>query len=625
MTSGVSPSLYVLPTRERDPLSIIFRAVGAALWLALIVLAIATQSTAWALGYSAALGPPLIGHWYAPFSIVPWCLRFGHVRDPAVHAIFLRAYLILAFGGSVATSALTLLVMRRLARLHRGSDLCGSAHFATEEEVEASGLLAAAGVYVGAWRDPRSGQMRYLRDESTTHCAAIMPTGSGKTAGFVIPTMLSWPHSAIVYDLKGEIWQHTAGWRAAPRERGGLGQRVVQFNPAAASGSARLNPLDLIRVGTDYDVQDTQNVVSIIAGGRERPTTDDANRFFDIMGQRYAQLATVHVLYDKSRSPSLPGVAALLGDPTFADAEALLEYMRSFAHDPSGARGWRTSSGAPTATHPLVTQIATEFLQMEPRVRANVIAEAQSFLTLYADPIVAANIETSDFDVRSLADGNATLYLVVPPAQKVRLRPLIRLVLAQTVLAQMREASDLGAPRTLVMLDEFGDIGAALEAVRLLLTIGRGYRLKGYLIAQDFTQLEAHVGRGGSSLLANCAVRIASAPNDMASAEMLSRMCGTMTVRHTVRNYSGSRFGPLLAHTMASDHDVARPLLTPDEMLRLPAARKGPGGEVLEPGNVIVFAAGHAPILGVTPFYFHDRTFRARAAIAPPSAATSAP
>ena len=42
-------------------------------------------------------------------------------------------------------------------------------------------------------------------------CLVLRPTRSGKGVGLVVPTMLTWPHSAVVTDLKREIFELTAG------------------------------------------------------------------------------------------------------------------------------------------------------------------------------------------------------------------------------------------------------------------------------------------------------------------------------------------------------------------------------------------------------------------------------
>ena len=89
----------------------------------------------------------------------------------------------------------------------------------------------------------------------------------------------------------------------------------------------------------------------------------------------------------------------------------------------SHARRWLDAEGEPTATHPLVAQIATQMLAMEARVKANIVAEAQSFLNLYSDPVIGANIASSDFNLdRICGNGDVSLYFVVHPADKKRLR-----------------------------------------------------------------------------------------------------------------------------------------------------------------------------------------------------------
>jgi len=87
----------------------------------------------------------------------------------------------------------------------------------TQEEIEDTGLLpnpqeSSAGVYVGGWMGDKK-RLHYLRHNGPEHIAAIAPTRSGKGVGLVVPTLLTWPHSVVVNDMKGELWALTAGWR----------------------------------------------------------------------------------------------------------------------------------------------------------------------------------------------------------------------------------------------------------------------------------------------------------------------------------------------------------------------------------------------------------------------------
>jgi type IV secretion system protein VirD4 len=613
------PNLYALPRRERDPMGVIFPSIGIVIWIGAASCWFATEQVARAFGYQVSLGRPLLAHWYSPFEVVVWAIKFDRPSlGIAVHHVFLQAYATMACGNALGIIVAVLMAVRRISRLQRHTDLYGSAHWARADEVRATGLVGRhRGVYVGAWRDPGSKRIKYLRDASSTHCLAFMPTGSGKTVGLVIPTLLSWERSAVVHDLKGEIWEKTAGWRGGSAERG-LGQRVYKFEPTATDGSSvRLNPLDRIRIGTDYEIQDVQNIVELVADEGEKPVRGD-NRFWVEMAKRLLLGLALHVKHDDDPdNDSLAGVAATLAGPRYDNVDDLFAFLRTYRHDPSTSRGWSDKEGRPTPTHPLVAAIATQMLAMEPRVKANIVAEAQSFLTLYSDPVISGNIASSDFDLGELRNGHISLYLVVQPAHKKRLRPLTRLVLTQILLALMQTHQPSTEFRVLIMLEEVAELGA-LDIVATALALGRGYGLKLYLIAQDLSQLETAWGAKSKSLVANCAIRIASAPNDLATAELISKMCGTMTVRHTVRNYSGRRMSVLLPHTMATEQDTQRPLLTADEVMRLPGPRKNDSGEIITPGNLLVFVSGQAPIYGVQPLYFRDPTFAARASLPHP-------
>jgi len=77
------------------------------------------------------------------------------------------------------------------------------------------------------------------------------------------------------------------------------------------------------------------------------------------------------------RNDSLPGVASTACRPAaLTTLTKFFEHLRDYPHDPSHSRRWLDTEGEPTATHPLVSQIATQMLAMEPRVKANIVAEA---------------------------------------------------------------------------------------------------------------------------------------------------------------------------------------------------------------------------------------------------------
>ena len=157
-----------------------------------------------------------------------------------------------------------------------------------------------------------------------------------------------------------------------------------------------------------------------------------------------------------------------------------------------------------------------------------------------------------------------------------------------------------------------------LEVFQEALAYIAGYGIKAYLINQDMSQLWGAYGKD-ESVLSNCHVRIAFAPNRVETAEWLSRMCGTATVVKEDVTTSGKRFGAVLTHVSKTYHQISRPLATADEIMRLRSPVKDENDLIVEPGDMLVFVAGHAPILGTQSLYFRDPVFLERAQLPVPT------
>src|SRR5208282_4229141 len=127
----------------------------------------------------------------------------------------------------------------------------------------------------------------------------------------------------------------------------------------------------------------------------------------------------LHVLYAEPEK-KLAGVANFLSDPR-RPIETTLRAMMTTPH--LGERG----------VHLVVASSALERLNKSDNERSGVLSTAMSFLGLYRDPVVATVTRRCDWRIRDLVEGTvpATLYLVVPPSDISRTKPLIRLVLNQ--------------------------------------------------------------------------------------------------------------------------------------------------------------------------------------------------
>src|SRR3546814_1890416 len=88
----------------------------------------------------------------------------------------------------------------------------------------------------------------------------------------------------------------------------------------------------------------------------------------------------------------------------------------------------KTSQLGEAGPHPVVASAARELLNKSENERSGVLSTAMSYLGLYRDPVVAEVTGRSEWRISDLVDGAipATLYLVIPPSDISRTKPLIR-------------------------------------------------------------------------------------------------------------------------------------------------------------------------------------------------------
>jgi len=534
-----------------------------------------TQWTAAELGYQMRLGAP----WfylqgfpvYYPWRLFEWW--YGY--ESYAPAVFNRGGAIVASGGVIAAfTAIVSSIWR--AQQHKRATTYGSARWANPRERAHAGLLSNAGVFLGRVA------AKYLRHDGPEHVIAFAPTRSGKGVGLVIPTLLSWPHSAIIHDVnKRENWQLTAGHRSRF-------SHCLLFDPTDPR-SAAYNPVIEVRKGP-CEVRDAQNIADILVdpeGMLERRNHWEKTSHSLLVG------TILHVLYAEE-DKTLPGVAQFLSHPKRHIRQTLARMLETphLGNDP----------------HPVVAGAAREILNKSENEASGVLSTAMSFLGLYRDPTVAHVTRRCDWRIADLVEAEhpVSLYLAVPPADISRTKPLMRLILNQigrrlteTIVFKNGIAD---RRKLLFLLDEFPTLGR-LDFFESALAFMAGYNLRAYLIAQSLNQIDKAYGPN-HSILDNCHVRVCFSSNDERTAKRISDALGTATELRNQRNYAGHRLSPWLGHLMVSRQESARPLLTPGEIMQLP------------PDDEIVMVSGHPPVRAKKLRYYEDRNFTSR--LSPP-------
>jgi len=480
-------------------------ASSSALGLALLSAWGATAFIGTVFGGQAALGPRLATFGetaiYPPWAIFDWTSRFAD-DFPRPFAI---AQLIV-FAGFVAASCVFALAVKGRTKLTP----FGQGAWGKFEDAEGAGLLAPTGVVLGKL----DGEI--LCFDGPEHQLLIGASRSGKGRGHVVPTLLAWPRSALVLDVKGELadgdprhgFPGTAGFRET------VGP-VLRFAPTR-SASAAFNPLFEVRRGAN-EVRDVQNIVEIIVD----PAGDGRHQdFWDRSAKQVLVGVILHVLYAEPQARKTLCVVR----EKLRNLQATCDEMRRTLHRNNAI------TGAPEV-HPEVLHAAESFLAGEERLQSGVKATAESFFGLFADPIVADNTARSDFRIADLMCGAkpVSLFLQPPPSDAARLMPLMRLLLNQIARGLMEDQTRAAdgrekRHRLLMCLDEFPQLGR-MPFFETAMGAMAGYGLKAYLVCQSLNHITRAYGRD-NVILDNCHVVTAFAAADMETARRIAEMAG---------------------------------------------------------------------------------------------------
>lgn len=618
----------------------IFKGLFMAVLLVALTSTLATQYLAKALGYSPALGFPLTrlqgAPFYAPFKAWTWTWRLmsAGVRSGPVTT----SLTILLFGVALGVLFLFWGVARKRSRGSL-SNVHGSARWAKKQDLIEAGLLprpgapvSEVGVYTGGWVDPQSKRLMYLTHGGPEHILAFAPTRSGKGVGLVIPSLLRWADSVLVYDIKGENYQLTSGWRS--QELGNIVIRLDPTDPQACDErtSGTFNPLEELPLDYGYRIPPDPGAwppMERIGSGETAAAQNLATMIVDPDGKgledHWSKTAhslivgcITHLLYAGMREGKIPCLADVAAEFTKPGTEwrKNIESWKEYPH-------LGMSEFGPNV-HPVVAHAAQEMLNREDREASSVLSTTVSYLTLYRDPVIARNTSRSSFHIKDLMNHErpVSLYFVVKPVDKDRIRPFVRLFITQVIrrLADSMEFKDgeqvkSYKHRLLLMLDEFPSLGR-LQIFEEALAFIAGYGLKAYLIIQDIAQLHKIYGRD-EAITGNCHVKIAYATSNPDTARYLSESSGITTVVKEAESVSSDN-SSFKRNVSVSLQEISRPLLTVDECMRLKGPEKDASGRILVPGDMLIFVAGYAAAYGRQMLYFLDPEFSRRARINAP-------
>lgn len=495
----------------------------------------------------------------------------------------LRKRLQLAIGAS-GGGVLVALPAALVAAARPRRPLHGDARFATPAEVARAGLtrIDRPGILVGRYR----GKLLTLPGQLSVLLSA--PTRSGKGVSIVIPNLLSWQDSVVVFDIKGENYEITAGLRAK------YGQPVFAFSPFDDEGrSHRWNPLSAVRPNELHRVGDLLGIGQVFYPNDGGGTSSEA--FFNDQA-RNLFLGLGLLLLES------PALLRTIGE-MLRQASGKGRSLREHLTQTMAARG---NEGKPLSDE--CVDALQRLLSNSENTLSSIVATFLAPLTIFADAIVDAATSGDDFRLDEVRRRRMSIYVRIPPHRLASARPLINLFFSQLVALNTQHLPEQDRSlrfQCLIVNDEFAAMGRTSVITHSAAFLA-GYGLRLLTVVQAMSQLDAVYGEKEARTFAtNHGLQILFAPREQRDADEYSAMLGFFTERATSRGRSRSFSNHGSTSVSSNESEQRRPLLMPQEFKEL-----GPARQVLIVENC-------KPILAEKICYYRDKEFKTRLLPAP--------
>lgn len=367
-------------------------------------------------------------------------------------------------------------------------------YWLTTGELRRSAFAPSDSPYVLAFGrlDGSDAEVTYAGDGSVM---TVAPPGSGKTQCNVLPNLLRWPGPAVVLDVKGEIHDQTAAWRAA-----NVGP-VIKFSPLDPEHSACFNPLTAVRSETLYLWEDARFLASmmIVPVAKEPFWEDKARELLT------AIIADV-VFWNRPEDRAMSKVLSLVNRNGWA------EFVGRLRTNPESAT---------------MRDEGSNLANMDPKTLDGALQTAKASLGAWVGDRIAHVTRRSDWNPLDLRSGkNPTIYVCVKPNEIDAYLSMLRVVIALHIRAlTSTKVPPRGTPPILFVLDELPRL-KQMPPVEEALEVGRGYGIKLWMFTQSIGQMRtAYPNADG--MMGSCAVRTFMNPSlQDGTAKMLAEQIG---------------------------------------------------------------------------------------------------
>lgn len=337
------------------------------------------------------------------------------------------------------------------------------------------------------------------------HILIIGGAGSGKTAGVLIPSLMSWKHRVFAIDIKGELYEKTKNARNK--------DKIKVFNPTDPSACG-YDPFYMLREASDISSEARQLALAICPQSAE----------------------TKDPFWIKSSQSMLCGF--------------LIYY---FEQGLSFSRAMRDIKSQPVAE--LIDEIMesecekakleiVQFVGMNDKTLSGVFGEMSNHISVFATNEDLQRALSGDGDCITPADleNGYDIYCCIPEHKLEEWRDLLSMLVNQTLkfFERRKEGAD---EHILLAIDEFARCGK-IETVANGLATLRSKHVHIALVVQSKSQLDAIYGKDIAEVIAdNCSYKAILKANSPDTQEWCSKLVGTYDKKKVSSSYNADAFG----------------------------------------------------------------------------------
>ena len=401
-----------------------------------------------------------------------------------------------------------------------------------------------------------------------TNVLIVGGSGSGKSSAYSDPNAHQCLGSYVFTDPKGEIFDTTAGFLKSQ------GYEIKVLNLVNPTSSDGYNPLFHIQSEMDVDI-----IASTIVKGQKKNATDDP--FWDNMSEFLLKALIYYLLATRPiEEQNLASCAEMVrAASNNGDTNTLADLIHQLPPEHLARMNFQS----------------VEVSAASDKTYSSILASLQSALGKFDSQEIANLTSTNTINFEDIGRKKTALYVISSDTHSAY--DFLLTIFFSQMIQHLYDFADKNGGRlpmpTFFILDEFANIGQIPDFDKKIST-SRSRGISFSVILQNLDQLKEIYEKSYETIIGNCDTHVFLGSNSYATVEYFSKELGEKTISHDSKTTNRDSHS-LKTGTSDSKQIMARALMTPDELRRLPT------------DECIIFEKGIKPIKAKKHFWFKDK------------------